>query len=61
MAGSGGMDDSDLRRILISTHTIATVGFSASPLKAAHRIPAYLLVAGYHVIPVNPRIDAVLG
>jgi predicted CoA-binding protein len=60
-AGRDAVDDSDLRRILRSTHTIATVGFSSNPLKAAHRVPAYLLAAGYHVIPVNPRVDHILG
>jgi len=53
-------DDEHLREILDS-ETIAVVGCSTSPGKAAHDIPKYLLENGYDVIPVNPFADEILG
>jgi predicted CoA-binding protein len=47
--------------VLRSARTIAVVGMSATPHKAAHRVPAALLRAGWHLIPVNPATDSVLG
>jgi len=52
---------SDIRTILLRTETIAVVGFSTHPEKAAHRIPALLKRAGYRVIPVHPWADEILG
>jgi predicted CoA-binding protein len=52
--------DDELRDIL-QADTIAVVGCSASPGKAAHEIPAYMARHGYDVIPVNPYADEVLG
>jgi predicted CoA-binding protein len=51
-------DDQTLREILDS-ETIAVVGCSTSPGKAAHDIPKYLLDHGYDVIPVNPFADEI--
>ncbi len=52
--------DAELREIL-EFETIAVVGLSTSPGKAAHDVPAYLQDHGYRVIPVNPFADEVLG
>lgn len=52
--------DADLRAVL-ERETIAVVGCSATPGKAAHDVPAYLDERGYDVIPVNPYADEVLG
>jgi predicted CoA-binding protein len=41
--------------------TIAVVGLSRDPSKAAHAIPARMQRAGFRVIPVNPFVDSVLG
>ena len=54
-------DADQLRDILESATTIAVVGASSSPEKAAHRIPAYLQSQGYKIIPVNPGADEILG
>lgn len=47
-------DDETLSDILETSDTIAVVGCSSTPGKAAHDIPKYLLEAGYDIIPVNP-------
>jgi len=52
--------DADLREIL-GLETIAVVGCSSSPGKAAHDIPKYMLDQGYDVIPVNPFADEIFG
>ncbi len=53
--------DDELRKILDEAKTIAMVGASNNPDKASHGIMKYLLDAGYHVIPVNPKETDVLG
>jgi predicted CoA-binding protein len=50
-----------LRQIMGSVRSVAVVGISRNPEKAARRIPAYLASKGYEVIPVNPFVDEVLG
>lgn len=47
-------DDETITEILETSDTIAVVGCSSTPGKAAHDVPRYLLEAGYDVIPVNP-------
>ncbi|OLB75012.1 MAG: CoA-binding protein [Actinobacteria bacterium 13_2_20CM_2_71_6] len=41
-------------QILAESHTIAVVGASRYPGKAAYSVPLQLLSHGWHVIPVNP-------
>jgi len=48
-------------RILQDFDTIAVVGLSADPTKAAHSVPAAMLAYGWHIIPVNPNADRLLG
>jgi hypothetical protein len=48
-------------RDLLDADTIAVIGCSATPGKAAHEVPAYLQRQGYEIIPVNPNHDEVLG
>ena len=52
--------DDELRDIL-TLDTIAVVGCSTTPGKAAHDIPKYLIDHGYNVIPVNPFTDEIFG
>ncbi len=54
-------DDESLRRILETTRTIAVVGITDKVEKPNHRIPAYLQRQGYRILPVNPRLEKVLG
>jgi predicted CoA-binding protein len=53
--------DDELSEILKNTHTIAVVGLSSSPRKVSNGVAAYLMRAGYRVIPVNPHSDEILG
>jgi predicted CoA-binding protein len=53
--------DSKLVTILKESKTIAVVGMSKNPEKAAHRIPKYLKSVGYKIIPVNPTAVEILG
>lgn len=53
-------DDAGLRDLL-AADTVAVVGCSTTPGKAAHDVPAYLQRHDYRVIPVNPYADEVLG
>ena len=51
-----------IRHILTTYHTIAVVGFSdRDRRKAAFYAPAYLKGHGYTVIPVNPRLTTGLN
>ena len=59
------MLDTALREQLVgiyaTTKTIAVVGASADPTKAAHVIPRYLQSQGYRILPVNPRGGELFG
>jgi uncharacterized protein len=55
------MDDDQIRTLLEGASTIAVVGASTDPDKAAGAIPRRLLDAGFEVIPVHPEADEVLG
>ena len=53
--------DSDLKEILLSAKTIASVGVSSNPNKESYRIASYLKAQGYRVIPVNPTAPEIMG
>jgi predicted CoA-binding protein len=48
-------------RALSAAETIAVVGLSRDPAKAAHAVPANLQAAGFRIIPVHPSADELLG
>ncbi|MFB6256892.1 MAG: CoA-binding protein [Haloplanus sp.] len=52
-------DESEIRDLL-DVETIAVVGCSGTPGKAAHDVPAYLQQQGYDVVPINPNREEVL-
>jgi hypothetical protein len=54
-------DDNQLRDILTSSKTVASVGVSSSPEKPSYGIFAYLLAQGYQMIPVNPGTAEIQG
>ncbi|WP_409184645.1 CoA-binding protein [Amycolatopsis sp. VS8301801F10] len=47
--------------ILASARTIAVVGLSRDPGKAAHGVPASLQAHGFRIIPVHPSATELLG
>ena len=49
------------RDILCDALTIAVVGASRYPEKAAHSVPYQLLKHGWRVIPVNPNVEELWG
>lgn len=53
--------EQSIMAILKDSKTIAVVGMSTNPSKAAYRIPKYLKEVGYRIIPVNPTADEILG
>ena len=53
--------DADLKEILLSAKTIASVGLSSNPDKESYRIASYLKAQGYRVIPVNPTASEIMG
>lgn len=54
-------DDVTIRRLLCPAGVIALVGASQKPWRDSNAIMAYLLNAGYTVLPVNPAYGSVLG
>ena len=53
-------DDAGVRELL-GADTVAVVGCSTTPGKAAHDVPQYLATHGYDVRPVNPYAEEILG
>jgi predicted CoA-binding protein len=56
-----GGSDRELAELLASARSIAVVGIKAGAGDDAFRVPHYLAQQGYRIVPVNPRLDAVLG
>ena len=51
----------EIKEVMDSVRTIAVIGISRDPQKAARRVPAYLAAKGYQIIPINPFVDELLG
>jgi uncharacterized protein len=51
----------DPQAVLEGSLTVAVVGLSTNPDKAAHAVPAFLQQVGFRVIPVHPTADEILG
>ncbi len=50
-----------VERQLKESNTIAVVGLSPNTERDSNRVARYLKSVGYHIIPVNPMVDEVLG
>ncbi len=48
-------------KILKEYRKVAVVGASPNPERPSHRVASYLASHGYHVIPVNPNAQQILG
>lgn len=55
------MTDELIRRLLTSQGTWAVVGCSPKPDRPSHEIAAFLQELGMSIVPVNPKIEEVLG
>ncbi|HMJ58090.1 MAG TPA: CoA-binding protein [Gemmatimonadales bacterium] len=55
------MTNDALRALLQEVHTIAVVGLSPKPDRPSHGVAGYLKRAGYHIVPINPGHEKVLG
>ena len=55
------MTNEEVKQILLSTRTIASVGLSSNPEKESYAIVEYLQQQGYRIIPVNPTASEILG
>ncbi len=53
--------DENLRELLESSTTIAVIGIKAGAGEDAYRVPHYMQSRGYRILPVNPKLDHVLG
>lgn len=53
--------DSELEAVLRHSHSIAVVGIKDLESEDAYRIPQYMQAHGYRIVPVNPKLDSVLG
>src|ERR1044071_2243869 len=53
--------DDEMKEILLSAKTIASVGLSSNPQKESYGIALYLRDQGYRLIPVNPTTPEVFG
>ena len=55
------MTDDEIKNILKTAHTIAAVGLSSDETKDSFGVGVYLIRASYHIIPINPRADKIMG
>ena len=53
--------DKEMKEILLSIKTIASVGLSSNQEKESFWIVSYLKEQGYKIIPVNPTATEILG
>jgi predicted CoA-binding protein len=49
------------KEIFTKYKTVAVVGLSRDPSKESHRVAEYLKSQGFHIIPVNPTAEEILG
>jgi hypothetical protein len=55
------LDRDYVREILTRYETVAVVGLSRDPSKDSYRVAEYLKRHGFHIVPINPFADEVLG
>jgi len=55
------LDRDDLKEILTRYKTVAVVGLSRDPSKDSYQVAEYLKKHSFHIVPINPFADEVLG
>ena len=55
------LDDAGVRELLATIRRIAIVGASPKPDRPSYGVMHDLAAAGYEVVPVNPRVEAIDG
>lgn len=55
------VESADELREILDLETVAVVGCSSTPTKAAHGVPKFMLDRGYDIVPVNPNADEIFG
>ncbi|WKZ46538.1 MAG: CoA-binding protein [Anaerolineales bacterium] len=53
--------EKEMKEILLSAKTVASVGLSSNPAKESFGIVQYLKDQGYKIIPVNPTATEIMG
>jgi predicted CoA-binding protein len=61
VSGFVNPSEEQIRALLNRVKTIAVVGLSPKSYRPSHRVARNLQAFGYHIVPVNPRVDEVLG
>lgn len=61
MAKFNNPADQEIKALLERVRHIAVVGLSPKPKRPSHGVAKALQGFGYHIIPVRPAIDEVLG
>ncbi|QQK76139.1 CoA-binding protein [Salicibibacter cibarius] len=51
----------EIGQLLKDAKRIAVVGLSDNPARTSHEVSKVMQEAGYKIIPVNPKVDEVLG
>jgi uncharacterized protein len=55
------LDSTASGELLVRSRRIAMVGASPNPARPSHGVMRYLIEQGYEVVPINPKVDDVLG
>jgi len=55
------LSQNGLKQILTKYKTIAVVGLSRDPSKDSYRVAEYLKEKGFHIVPINPFVEKILG
>lgn len=55
------MIEHTIDKILKDSRTIAVVGLSPKPDRASHQVAKYMQSHGYHIVPIHPQADTILG
>jgi predicted CoA-binding protein len=55
------MTDEQIKHILMTYRNVASVGLSSDETKDSFGVAVYLKRVGFHLIPINPKADKIVG